>query len=103
MSQILVRNLSPETVDRLKAQAKRNKRSLEAEVRSILDEAASSPAQAFSQFKLEIAEGRNKVAAFRDFLDKTRIFIPNQTTDSTELIRQARDELDAKAYGDLRR
>lgn len=106
MSQILVRNLSPETVERLKDQAKRHNRSLEAEVRQILDAAAGSNrirSPEYQAFEDEIAGGRNKIAAFRDYIEKTRTRVPAQTTDSTDIARQARDELDAKAHGDLRR
>jgi antitoxin FitA len=40
MSQILVRELEPQTVKRLKFRAQRNHRSLESEVRQILEQAA---------------------------------------------------------------
>jgi len=40
MAQILVRNLSPETLERLKAQAQEHGRSLQSEVKRILEEAA---------------------------------------------------------------
>jgi plasmid stability protein len=39
MSQILVRGLTPETVERLKRQARLNRRSLQGEVKTILEEA----------------------------------------------------------------
>jgi antitoxin FitA len=42
MAQILVRNLSPEVIERLKAQAREHGRSLQAEVQRILEEAAGS-------------------------------------------------------------
>ena len=41
MSQILVRGLSPETVDRLKRQARLNRRSLQGEVKTIIEEAVA--------------------------------------------------------------
>ena len=41
MSQILVRGLTPETVERLKRQARLNRRSLQGEVKTILEEAVA--------------------------------------------------------------
>jgi hypothetical protein len=41
MAQVIIRNLDPETVRRLKARAKRSGRSLEAELRTIVAEAVS--------------------------------------------------------------
>ena len=41
MAQVLVRELDPETVERLKARAARHGRSLEAELRLILEQAAA--------------------------------------------------------------
>jgi plasmid stability protein len=98
MSQILIRNLSSETVDRLKEQAKRNKRSLEAEVRQILEAAAIpfSRTSEYRAFQEEIAAGRNKVAAFRDYSDKVRAKSPAQKTNSTDIARRARDDLSAR-------
>lgn len=43
MAQILVRNLKEKTVKALKARAKRNGRSLQAEVKQVLVEAAGQP------------------------------------------------------------
>ena len=40
MAQIIVRNLADQVVDRLKRRAERNQRSLEAEVRQILEQAS---------------------------------------------------------------
>jgi plasmid stability protein len=40
MAQVLVRDVDPEVVERLKARAKSRNRSLEAEIRSILNRAA---------------------------------------------------------------
>ncbi len=44
MPSITIRNLSEETIARLKAQAQANNRSLEGELRTLLDEAARHPA-----------------------------------------------------------
>ena len=41
MSQLLVRGLTPETVERLKRQARLNRRSLQGEVKTILEEAVA--------------------------------------------------------------
>ena len=76
MSQILVRNLAPEVVQRLKQRAERNRRSLEAEVRSILE-------------NLTVAEER-RAEAIR-FADAMRASSPPQVTDSVDLIREDRD------------
>jgi plasmid stability protein len=43
MAQLTVRKLDDRAYDRLKQRAERNKRSLEAEVRTILEEAAEQP------------------------------------------------------------
>jgi plasmid stability protein len=44
VAQLLVRDLAPETVARLKERARRNRRSLQGEVRSILEREAESGA-----------------------------------------------------------
>jgi len=44
MSQILVRDINPDVVEKLKARARRNRRSLEAELRVIVAEAVEEPA-----------------------------------------------------------
>jgi plasmid stability protein len=76
MAQILVRDLDPEDVERLKALAKANGRSLESEVRQILAEAAR---------QMTWAEVRANLLAFHErFAGKT-------FSDSTELIREDRD------------
>jgi plasmid stability protein len=46
MPNILVRNLEPATVEELRARAKRNERSVQAEVKAILEEATRSRAGA---------------------------------------------------------
>ncbi len=76
MSQILVRNLSPETVEALKDQAKRHKRSLEAEVRDIL-ERAGRPRYSLEEFKVMTA--------------KIRAAAGPQTSDAADLIREDRE------------
>jgi plasmid stability protein len=43
MAQVLIRDIAPETVDKLKARARRNRRSLEAELRVIFEKAVEEP------------------------------------------------------------
>jgi plasmid stability protein len=77
MPQILVRDLEPEVVDALKARAKRFRRSLEAEVRLLLSEAAD----------------RERAAAdFWERADRMRESLRGRPhTDSAILIREDRD------------
>jgi len=89
MSQILVRNLSPATVQRLKERARSNKRSLEAEVRSILDATAmrivlreEDQSPEFRQFEADMASGRDRKAAFIDYSDAVLAKRPFDPTDS---------------------
>jgi len=44
MAQVLIRNLEPDVMERLKARAAHNNRSLEAELRHIVTEAGAPPA-----------------------------------------------------------
>jgi plasmid stability protein len=80
MAQIIVRNLSEVAVERLKARAKQSHRSLEAEVREILEtEAERTPT----------AEERDEAVRF---LDELRAKLAGKITrDSTDLIREDRD------------
>lgn len=75
MAQIIVRNLDDAVVERLKAQAKDNNRSLEAEVRNILEQSA----------KIDMAQARQIVMERRKKL-QGREFV-----DSVALIREDRD------------
>ena len=74
MAQVIVRNLDDRVVATLKQQAKRRGRSLEQELREILARAAK-PSRADA---LRVA-------------DEIRRAAPPQRTDSTDLIREARD------------
>jgi plasmid stability protein len=78
MAQLLVRDVPEATVVALKKRAKLNGRSAEAEHRAILEGALKPPAEDFwvraEQLRRELSESGRKF------------------TDSTELIRQARDE-----------
>jgi plasmid stability protein len=75
MAQLLVRDLQPETVERLKNRAQRNGRSLQGEIKIILESAA----------KLSMAETRQVAAQLRQSLEG-RI-----QGDSADLIREDRD------------
>lgn len=76
MAQILVRDLDAETVEQLKALAEKNKRSLEAEVRLILEDVAKREARREEFWR--IAEEISKRSG-------------PQTSDSTDLIREDRE------------
>jgi antitoxin FitA len=84
MAQLTVRNLPDELVAALKARAAANGRSMEAEHRRILME--------------EFAKVEEKGRAVAAFLEKAAAFrarigpLPPGEPDSTELIRQMRDE-----------
>ncbi len=75
MAQIIVRNLDDVVVERLKARARANDRSLEAEVRQILEHSA----------KVDMAEARRMV------LETRRKLQGRKFADSTQLIREDRD------------
>jgi plasmid stability protein len=77
MSEILVRNLDPELVERLKTRAKLNRRSLQAEVREILER--------------EVRPSRLSREEFLAIVDRIRSNAPPQETDSVDLIREDRD------------
>ena len=74
MAQVLVRNVAPEVVSQLKRRAERNKRSLEAELRIIFQEAVDEPV---SDMQAEV----NRVRA---------LFSGQTFDDSTELLREDR-------------
>lgn len=76
MANVLVRDLEPSVVDRLKLRAKRQERSLQAELNSILTEVANRP-DPLTEMEL---------------LRKFRNSIKNkQQTDSAILLREDRD------------
>jgi plasmid stability protein len=74
MAQILVRNLKPKVVARLKKRARAGGRSLESEVREILEEA--------TQVDMETA---------RKLADRIRAGLGRRFSDSTALVREDRD------------
>ena len=49
MAQVLIRDIAPDLVEKLKARAQRNHRSLEAELRVICTEAVRTPAGAIEE------------------------------------------------------
>lgn len=77
MSQITIRNVDEYVLERLKDQAARNGRSLEAEVRRILASAA----------KPSLSEAREIVQRFRRERYGDRVL-----SDSSEIIREDRDQ-----------
>jgi plasmid stability protein len=76
MAQLLVRDLSPETVERLKDHAEQNGRSLQGEVKAILESVAATPTMSEAR---RIAEEWHRRLAGR------------MTSDSADLIREDRD------------
>lgn len=77
MSQLLVRNLSTETIEKLKHRAQTNHRSLQAEVALILEQAANIQATDFWHNAKQIRE---------QLMQSRKVF-----SDSSELIREERD------------
>ena len=77
MGNLTIRNLDDRVIDRLKAQAKANQRSLEGEIRHLLTQKADRP-------------GR-----IADFRERTRQLVSltagTPQTDSVELLREDRD------------
>jgi len=78
MAQIIVRNLTEQAVERLKVRAKEHKRSLEAEVRDILENEAAGGVNDRELVRRIAAEMRSELAG-----------VPQ--TDSADLIRADRD------------
>jgi antitoxin FitA len=76
MPQILVRGLDKKTVERLKAQARSHRRSLQQEVKAVLEQAAVMLTMEEAR---DVAEAWHRRLAGRSF------------SDSAELIREDRD------------
>lgn len=72
MPNILVRNLESETVDELRIRAKRNQRSVQAEVKSIIEEATRSRAGAVER-ALRLSQEMHRMTRGRDMPDSTDI------------------------------
>jgi plasmid stability protein len=85
MSDILIRNLSAETVELLKQRAKRHNRSLQAEVKTILEEL--EPPKRTPE-EIEAAHARSR--AFSEWAWEQTKDLP-QTLTGTEIIRRARE------------
>lgn len=77
MATVTIRNLDDEVVARLKAKAKDNGRSLEAELREILAQASQKPT----------------LSEFRAIAERIAAMTPEgvEQTDSVEIIREFRD------------
>lgn len=75
MTQVLIRDLEPEVIEKLKNRAKRHSRSLQKELKVILQEAA----------KLDMLSARQLAERIRKKLSG------RQFTDSAELIREDRN------------
>lgn len=69
MAQLLVRDVAPEVVEKLKGRAQRNRRSLEAELRVILQDAVQEPA---TDMQAEVERVRALFAG-RSFEDSTAL------------------------------
>jgi plasmid stability protein len=76
MASVLVRDLDPAVVDRLKARAEENGRSLQQELKAILETTAAQATWAEARANIERVRER---------------FAGRQFSDSTELVREARD------------
>lgn len=76
MAQLLIRDLTPGAVETLKKIAKRHNRSLEAEIRQVLEDLAARHA---------------KREEFWQFADESRRLNGPQTSDSVDLIREDRE------------
>jgi antitoxin FitA len=77
MAQVLVRGLSEETLAALKKRAQTHQRSLQGEVKIILD---------------DIVDHEKRILRFRKDLEKFRAGFGNRVfSDSTDLIREDRD------------
>ena len=78
MAQILVRNLDKEVVDRLKDRAKRNGRSLQAEVKMIIEQEANTKTVDMDTARKMAEEIREKLKG-------------HKFPDTVQLIREDRD------------
>jgi plasmid stability protein len=75
LTTLTIRNLEEEVVEALKARARRNHRSLEAEVRELLSDAVS----------------RGSTTSLRDLADQIAALTPKEPqADSTDLVREDR-------------
>lgn len=75
MAQLLVRNLDEQVVDKLKARARENRRSLQAEVKLVLEQA--------TRF--------DRATALKRIEEVRKMLAGRPMSDSAELIRELRD------------
>jgi len=75
MPQLLIRNLEPETIERLKEQAKQHNRSLQGEAKSIIEKSV----------KITMEETMERAIAWR------KKFAGKKFSDSAELLREDRE------------
>ncbi len=80
MPSLLVRNLSPETVERLKARARDHGRSLQAEVAAILEENTAPPEDLFEALLAASHRFRNATAG-RPMLDSAALIREDRDSD----------------------
>lgn len=85
MAQILIRNLDDAIVERLRARADANGRSLEAEMRYILEQSAKVDMAKVNVAKVDMATARQHVMEIRKKLAGRKF------PDTVELIREDRD------------
>ena len=76
MASVLVRHLDPAVVDRLKARAEENGRSLQKELKAVLEQVAMQATWAEARANIERVRKR---------------FAGREFSDSTELVREDRD------------
>ena len=86
MAQVIIRNLDPETVEALKARAKRNRRSLEAELRDVLTRSAAQSEK--DEFMMWLRGNRPSGPPAGDVVDTIR----RGREDRTKAIRDAIDD-----------
>lgn len=77
-----MRDLAPEVVEQLKLRARRNRRSLQAEVKEILEDAAAGAA---------LRPSRSRISELLKLADDIRRSSGPQKTDSTEILRKIRE------------
>ncbi|MDP2182995.1 MAG: hypothetical protein Q8K99_10565 [Actinomycetota bacterium] len=82
MPDLLIRGLSAEALDRLKAQAARNGRSMQAEATSIIE----------SGIKPTMAEWLDRVERSRERIEAQRGVLPGSSADLIRELRESRDE-----------
>lgn len=72
MEKLLIRNLDPELVEQLKSRAKRNGRSLSAEVKHILESAVPNQAVNMEEILEHMAQMRERTRGSADLIREDR-------------------------------